>query len=241
MTMPNSNGILDLEVGQVFPPDTGTWTTPATWDDFTQWITQPDTLTYALEPIDLVSVKNFCLKIQTDAVGLVSYRIFASNTGEFNGEETITTINQGDTSIPAFTAQYVWIEITVEQTAGVNVLNNVVYNIVERINKFSVNNVNTADINDGSSQGYVLPLTRSVGTITNVQITPQEVQPFQLDVYVTDYPTSTLVIPHVTAKTSNSVSFALYGLDNKPRDAIVDVLIEYLPEMYMDGNALLVR
>lgn len=241
MTMPNSNGILNLDVGQVFPPDVGTWTTPSTWDDFTQWITQPDTLTYALDPIDLVSIKNFCLKIQTDAVGLVSYRIFTSDTGAFAGEETITVINQGDTNIPALSGQYVWIEITVTQTAGLNVLNGVNYSIVERANKFSINNVNTADINDGSSQGYVLPLIRSVGTITNVQITPQEVTPFQLDVYVTDYPTSTLVIPHVTAKTSNSVSFALYGLDNKPRDAIVDVLIEYLPEMYMDGNNLLVR
>lgn len=241
MTMPSSNGFLDLEVGQVFPPDLGTWTTAATWDDFTQWISTPDTLVFALEPIDLISVKTVALKIQTDAVGLVSYRIFASTTGAFAGEETIITVNQGDTSIPAFTAQYIWIEVTVTPTAGVNVLNSVNYTIVERPVKFSVNNVNTENINDGSTQGYVLPLDRQIGTITNVQITPQEVQPFQLDVYVTDEPTSSIVIPVVTAKTSGSISFALYGLDNKPRDAIVDVLIEYLPEMYMDGNDLLVR
>jgi len=241
MTMPTSNGILDLEVGQVFPPDLGTWTTAATWNDFNQWIMLPDVLDYALEPIDLQSVKTFCLNIKTDAVGLVSYIIYTSDTGAFDGEETLTMIEQGDTAIPAFTAQYVWIEITVEQTAGVNVLNGVNFSIVEKVNKFSINNVDTADINDGSTEGYVLPIDRQVGTITNVQITPQAVTPFELDVYVTDYSTSTLVIPHVTSKTSDSVSFALYGLDNKPRDAIVDVLIEYLPEMYMDGNDLSVR
>jgi hypothetical protein len=241
MTMPTSNGILDLTAGQVFPPDLGTWETADTWDDFNQWIMLPDVLDYALEPIDLQSVKTFCLKIQTDAVGLVSYTIYTSDTGAFDGEETITTIEQGDTSVPAFTAQYVWIEVTVEQTAGVNVLNSVNFSIVEKVNKFSINNVNTEDINDGSSEGYLLPIDRQVGTITNVQITPQAVTPFELDVYVTDYATSTIVIPHVTSKSSNAVSFALYGLDNKPRDAIVDVLIEYLPEMYMDGNDLLVR
>jgi hypothetical protein len=241
MTMPASNGILDLAVGQVFPPDLGTWTTTATWADFNQWIMLPDVLDYALDPVNLGSVKTFCLNIKTDAVGLVSYIVYTSNTGAFGGEETITFIDQGDVGITAFTAQYVWIEVTVTQTAGVNVLNSVNFSIVEKVNKFSINNVDTADINDGSTEGYVLPIDRQVGTITNVQITPQAVTPFQLDVYVTDDATSTLVIPHVTSKTNDSISFALYGLDNKPRDAIVDVLIEYLPEMYMDGNDLLVR
>jgi hypothetical protein len=241
MTMPNSNGILDLTVGQVFPPDLGTWTTAPTWADFNQWISQPDTLTYALDPIDLVSIKNFSLKIQTDAVGLVSYRIFTSDTGAFAGEETITTINQGDIGVAALSGQYVWIEVTVTQTAGVNVLNSINYSIVEKVNKFSVNNVNTADINDGSTQGYVLPIDRQVGTITNVQITPREVTPYIVDLYVARDPMSTTVVPFVTNKGSNSVSFALVGLDNQPRDAIVDVLIEYLPEMYMEGNDLLIR
>jgi hypothetical protein len=47
-------------------------------------------------------------------------------------------------------------------------------------------------------------------------------------------------MPRVISKTSTP-QFALVGLDNKPRDAVVDIVIEYLAEGYMNGNNLLVR
>ena len=239
MTMPNSTGYLDPDSGQVLPPDTGAWTTAATWDAFTSWAMLPGTLVWAIEPVDLGEIKTFNLKIQADAVGLVSYAIYTSNTGAFAGEETITTINQGATGISAFTARYVWIEVTVTRTAGVNVLNSVDFAISERPNKFSLNNIDTSTL-AGTASARTLVLPKTVSAVTNIQITPKTVPNYQLDVYVTDYPTCATVIPRVLSKTA-PYQIALIGLDNIARDAVVDLLVEYLPEGYMSGNNLLVR
>jgi hypothetical protein len=191
--------------------------------------------------VDLGEPKQFCLTINTQTNGIVDYYVYTSDTGAFDGEEIETVILAEDAGIAAFTTQFYQVGVSVERLADPQQITGIEVRVVQGRNKFSIDNIDTADINDGSSEGYLLPLGRPVGTITNVQITPQAVTPFQLDVYVTDDATSTVVIPHVTSKTSDSVSFALYGLDNKPRDAIVDVLIEYLPEMFRDGNALRVR
>lgn len=240
--MITANGIFDFENQQVTAPDTGTWADLTTWAEWTQYSTQTDDeMVWLLDPVDLGEIKQFCLTITTNANGLVDYYVYTSTTGAFNGEETETVILAGDTGIPAFNTRFYQIGVRVERLAAPQVLTGVEVRLVETKNKFSIDNVDTTTINDGSSQGYLLPFNRRVGTITNVQITPREVTPFQLDVYVTDYPTSTVVIPVITNKTADSVSFALYGLDNLPRDAIVDVLVEYLPEMYMDGRNLRVR
>jgi hypothetical protein len=239
MTTPSSNGILDLDAGVVLPPDSGTWTTASTWNTFTQWAMTPGTLTWAVDPVDLGSVQTFALQIETNAVGLVSYRIFTSSTGEFAGEETITSIAQGATGIASFTGRFVWIEVTVTKTAGVNVLNSVNFSVVQRVNKFSLNDVDTSTLG-GTSSARTLTLPKSVSGVTNIQITPKTVANYQLDMYVTDYPTCNTVLPRVLSKTS-PYQIALIGLDNKPRDAVVDLLVEYLPEGYMSGNNLLVR
>jgi hypothetical protein len=239
MTAPNPNGILDPESGVVLPPDTGTWTSASTWNDFSQWSMTPGTLVWALDLIDLGSVKTFNLKIQTSAVGSVSYKIYTSNTGAFGGEETITTINPGDSGVAAFTGQYVWIEVTVTRTAGTNILSKVDYSISDTANKFSLNNIDTSTLG-GSVSARTLTLPKAVSAVTNIQITPRTVANYTLQTYVTDYPTCNTVLPRVLSKTS-PYQIALMGLDNVPRDAIVDVLVEYLPEGYMSGNDLLVR
>jgi hypothetical protein len=238
------NGILLEQESKVVAPNTGTWsdlsgTEWSEWNNYT--LDAPEFLIYLLEAQDLGSVQDFCLSITTQANGVVDYYVYTSNTGAFSGEEVEHEILSEADNVPAFTARYFQVGISVEKISAAQEILSTQVQVINSRNKFSIDNVDTADINDGSTQGYLLPLGRSVGTITNVQITPREVTPFQLDVYVTDEPTSTMVVPHVTSKTSDAVSFALYGLDNKPRDAIVDVLIEYLPEMYMDGLALRVR
>lgn len=237
--MPASTGYLDPDSGQVLPPDTGAWTTAATWSAFTSWAMLPGTLVWAVEPLDLGSVQTFALRIETDAVGLVSYTIYTSTTGAFAGEETITSIAQGATGVAAFTGRFVWIEVTVTKTAGVNVLNSVNFSIVQRVNKFSLNDVDTSTLS-GTSSARTLVLPKTVSSVTNIQITPKTVANYTLLTYVTDYPTSNTVIPRVLSKTS-PYQIALVGLDNVPRNAVVDILVEYLPEGYMSGNNLLVR
>ncbi len=240
--MITANGVLDFENQKVVAPDTGTWSALTTWDSWTAWPTATDDYMYwLLDPVDLYEVKQFCLSITTEANGIVDYYVYTSDTGVFGGEETETVILEGSSGIAAFNTRFYQIGVRVERLVDAQEISGIEVRVIEGKNKFAIDNLNTADINDGSTQGYVVPFNRRVGTITNVQITPQEVTPFQLDVYVTDAPTSSLVIPHVTNKTADSISFALYSLDNQPRDAVVDILIEYLPEMYMDGRNLRVR
>lgn len=236
------NGIFNFNEQRVEAPSTGTWADLTTWDNWTNYNTSPpDYLYWLADILDLGEVKQFCLNITTLANGIVDYYVYTSDTGAFAGEEVETIILAEDTGIQAFSGRYVWVGVRVELLNQPQEITGIEIRAVEGRVKFSIDNLDTTTINDGSSEGYVVPFTRSVGTITNVQITPKEVTPFQLDVYVTDYPTSTIVIPHVTNKTADSVSFALYGLDNQPRDAVVDILVEYLPEMYMDGRNLRVR
>jgi hypothetical protein len=237
---PSPNGIFDPELGYVLPPDSSTWATgPATWNNFVQWSMSPGTLIWATDIIDLGISKTFNLKIITLAEGRVEYNVYTSNTGAFAGEETITAISTGESGVAAFTGQYVWIEAFVYATGGVNVLYGIEYEISERPNKFSLNDVNTATLG-GSVSARTLTLPKTVSGVTNIQITPKTVSNYQLDVYVTDYPTCNTVIPRVLSKTS-PYQIALIGLDNIARDAVVDLLVEYLPEGYMSGNNLLVR
>jgi len=240
MTTPAPNGIFDQVLGYVLPPDSGTWaTSPSTWDDFTQWAMQPGTLIWATDIIDLKTVKTFNLKIQTVANGRVEYNVYTSDTGAFAGEETITSIATGDDGIPGFTGQYVWIEIFVYNTGGVNILQGVEYEVSEQANKFSLYDINTSTLG-GTVAARQLVLPKSVASVTNIQITPHEVSAYPLDVYVTNTPTSTYVVPKVISK-GGTPTFALIGMDNHTRDGVVDITVEYLPEGYMSGNNLLVR
>ena len=60
----------------------------------------------------------------------------------------------------------------------------------------------------------------------------QAVDTYTMDVYVTDYPSSEVVVPVVKSKGANP-TFALYGLDNFPRDGVVDINITALPQAVM--------
>jgi hypothetical protein len=240
MTMPASTGIFDPVLGYVLPPSSGQWSNLSTWSNWNSWDMFPaSTLVWALEPVDLLSVKKFNLKIICNCEGQATYNIYTSTTGAFTGEETITTINQGATGVAAFTGRYVWIEVTVSSTGGAPILYGIEYAITEQANSFSLNNIDTSTLG-GTSAARTLVLPKPVSGITNIQITPRTVANYTLLTYVTDYPTCNTVLPRVISKTS-PYQIALIGLDNVPRDAIVDILVEYLPEGYMAGNNLLVR
>jgi hypothetical protein len=242
MALPTSTGWLNQRENTVVPNNTGTWADLTSWDTFTQWATEPaNPLVYNIFPIiDLGSIQTFNLKIITVATGLVSYSVFTSTTGLFAGEETETVINQGDDGIPAFSGRYVVITVRVTVTGGVNVIQGVEYITSQgAVNTISLGDVNTSTLS-GTSSARTLTLTRSIGGVTNIQITPKAVASYAVDLYVSSTPTSTTVTPRIISKVE-PIQFALVGVDNQPRDAVVDIVLEYLPEGYMSGNNLLVR
>lgn len=240
MAIPTINGYLDELANIVTPNNTGTWDDLTSWDSFNQWAMAPaNPLIWNVAPIDLGSIQTFNLKIKTIADGRVEYTILTSDTGLFGGEETTTVIESNDVGIPAFSGRYLLISVSVYQTSGVNVLRGLEWSTAQGASRFSANDIDTSTLG-GTASARTLTLTRTIGAVTNIQITPKAVTEYPVDLYVSNTPTSTTVIPRVISKTA-PVTFALVGVDNQPRDAVVDIVLEYLPEGYMDGNNLLVR
>lgn len=239
MTIPSTNGIFDGNLNYVICDNEGTWDDLTTWDSFVQWPMSPLPLIWAVEPIDLGTIKTFNLRIIANANGNVSYRVFTSDTGLFEGEETITTIANDATSVPAFSGKVVWIEVTVTNETGVPLLYGIEYAVSESPNALRLNDVDTSTLS-GTSAERTLTFSKTIGGVTNIQITPKTVTAYAVDLYVSNTPTSTTVIPRVISKTS-PVKIALVGIDNQPRDAVVDIVVEYLPEGYMSNNNLLLR
>jgi hypothetical protein len=241
MALPANTGYLDIDQGIVFPNSTGAWSDYTSWSTWTSWTGTPaDPLIWVSDVVDLGQVRSFCLKIVTEAQGQVSYDVYISATGAFAGEETLTSIASGATGVPSFTARWFAVAVKVAATSGVNILNGFEITTTEQTISFDYNGVDTSTLT-GTSSARTLTLKRTVSQVIDLQITPQAVTAYNLDVYVTNTPTSTTVIPRIISKGTSTVSFALVGVDNQPRDALVDIKVTATPEQYMSGNNLLVR
>jgi hypothetical protein len=233
------NGIFDFENQKVVAPNTTTWGDLTSWADWTNWtLDTDDDLYWLLDPVDLGRVKQFCLTITTEANGTVDYYVYTSTTGVFSGEETEIEIEAGDTAIAAFSTRYYQVGLRVGRLAAPQEITGIEVRLIEGKNKFSIDDVDTSTLS-GTVDERDIDLPRPVGTISNIQITPKQVTAYTPDFYVSEITSSSHVTPIVVDKTVPSIT--LVGIDGYARDAVVDVLIEYLPEMYMDGKNLRVR
>jgi hypothetical protein len=240
MALPTVTGILDEINGVVNPIDTGEWDDYSTWDAWGVWEQSPaDPLVWLADVIDLGEVQDFVLEINTVANGTVSYDVYVSDTGQFNGEETVTAIDQDDSGIGAFRGRFVLVAVKVAITSGVNTLNNVEITASNRTIDIKLNAVDTSTL-AGTVNARQLSLPRTPAKVVHMQITPQEVSAFNIDAYVTAYPTSTQLIPRIVSRTV-PVSIALQARDGVDRDGVCDVLLSVLPEQFMQGNNLRIR
>lgn len=177
--------------------------------------------------------------IETSAQGSVEYAVYASDTAAFAGEETVTTISQGDTDVNAFTGQYFYIVATVTNASALPILESMnITTTLGKSTKLTLSDVDTSTL-AGSTSARTVDFGRTVSGVKNMQITVKSAPNYTLDTYVTDYPTSNTLLPRIVDKSVPSI--ALVGLDNVPRDGVVDIVAEVLPEQYMSGNNLLIR
>ena len=244
MALPSVTGYLDPDLNQVLPNNSGTWAnlSGTTWADWSSWTRTPvTTLTWLADTIDLGEVKTVTLKITTVANGSVSYDVYASSTGAFAGEETVTNIVQDQSGIPAFTARYIVVAVNVARTQGVNTLDSVEIKANDSRVNILLNNIDTSTLS-GSTAARTLVLPRTVSSIIDIIVTPQKLaSAYTLDLYVSSTQTSTQLVPQIVSKTAATPQIALLGLDNQARNGVVDVAIWALPEQYMDGNNLTTR
>lgn len=235
--------IYDNESNIVRPVSTSTWSGLAstTWDDWNEWAySQSNQIIYCLEnytfgfPYPYV---NF--KIKCTATGLMTYKIYTADDSIGDPTTTEYVISQGATSIPAFNSRLVTIMAYCDKLGDVTpTISQLSVELVQNsATEIQIPNIDTSTL-DGSQTARVIPLNGAdISTITDIRIVPRETaSPYNLDVYVTNTPTSTYLIPKVISKTVANPTFALVGVDNQPRDGVVDIIIKALPRYYMDGN-----
>lgn len=234
--VPAQQARLEDTIGIVVPLDTGTWADWQSWDDITVWISAPlDQLTWLIDRVDLERETYFNLNIQTRAIGRVSYKVYTSTTGAFLGEETETVIVYNATNIPAFYGRYFMIAVLVQNNDTLQVLQNVEVSATTNTFAISRSGVNTNTFS-GTTAARVIPLSRNVSHIWSISVHAESTA-YTQDVYVTEYASATTLIPTIVSRSRSAPTIKLVGLDNVPRDAVIDYELIVMPEQRMvDGN-----
>ena len=222
-------GVLDFNLNSVIPENTGTWADLESWNQWNQWNFQPQTIIWTSELLDFGSVDFFTLEVITEYQGvIVNYTVHVSETGEFTGEESETVIEEGDTDIPAFYGRYVYVTVELEGS----VLISIDVNISRETFDIKLKNIDTSTLS-GTSALRTLEFPESPSAISSLEIIAVNDVEYDMDVYVTDYPSSRALIPVITDKTASAPTFYLVGLDNVPRDGTIDVVAQALPGQQM--------
>jgi hypothetical protein len=207
-----------------------------TWAATTRYVTEFEPIKWTAPIIDLDSVKYFTLAITSVFQGTMSYDIYVSQTGLFQGEEDIYRIQEGDTGIASFYGQFCYVTATItgQEFSSINITPNT------STREILLPNINSGTLS-GSNTARQIPLGGSVSLIKDIQIQVKTPTAYAVDLYVSSTATSQVIIPMVVSKSSTAPTFALYGIDNQPRDAVVDIQITALPQMVMlEGNILVV-
>ena len=231
-------GQFDLTTGAIKPlPRPFTWgsLSGTSWGNF-QTFQGEQTLPiiWTSDRIDLERVQDFCLNIITVCSGQVTkYEIYASETGAFTGEETITVIEAGDLNVNPFYGRYVYIKTFFQGTEMQS------QNITASGRAVTRNlyNIDTSTLT-GTASARVLALDPPLGGILRMDIQVRAATSYAVNLYVSDTANSEVLIPVVKSKSASAPTFALYGIDNDARDGTVDIEITHLPRQVFAANNL---
>lgn len=252
---PFEQGVLDPVSGTIKAIGSSRWgsLSGSSWTSFTSYVNIFQPIKWSSSRIDTGEIAYFNLAITAEFKGSLFYRVYVSNTGDFQGEETEYLIQDGDTQVAAFYGRYVYVTAECSGTE----LNQMLITTDKEIVEFAYRDLDTTTLS-GSSSLRTLTLDNPISLITEMVITPRAASPYAVDLYVSNTATSVLLTPIVISKTaggtymasgyyvddyfvsSSGASFALYGIDNQPRDGIVDISLKGLPRQVMAGGNLLV-
>lgn len=226
MPLPQETAILDPSTGFQLPPNTtGAWANLVTWSSWLSWNNRPaNAMTVISTVTDRGSVGYFNLRTSTDVTGNITYAVFTSNTGSFSGEETISNISPNTGNIAAFCGRYYAVVANITEPSGGAVLRSM--NITSTNSTFDLQ---YDDLVIGTLGGNVnhriLPLSRSVSAIKNIQVTPHyESAAYVVDDYIQSWSVGTktyiaqLVLQNDTSLAVTSVT----GFPNNTHLVVVD-------------------
>jgi len=250
--IPWRQGFIDPETGYIRADASGRWNAVASWAAFTSYNQIYKQIRWTSNLVDVGEVKDFTIKIETEYDGELFFIVHTSETGLFQGEETELVIENGNYDVSSFYARYVYVTAVVNGTE----LRKMQITTSSEQSQFRFFNVDTSALG-GTSAERVLSLDNPLSAVKEVIITPQAPAAYSVDMYVSDTPTSRVLIPVVYSKGFASgyfvngyieddylqggaqITFALYGIDNQPRDSIVDISMRGLPKQAMIGGNLL--
>lgn len=252
MALPVSTAIYDAETNSFLPPNTGTWADLTTWGSWGRWAAAPaDTFTVITSVFDRGQPGEFNIRTETDVTGNITYHVWTSTSGEFAGEETVTTCVAGATDIPAFSGQYYIVEANIAAQGGPAELREMNVSSTDLSLDLKFNNVVTANLTQTAS-GAVLSLPRTCSAVLNVQITLQVdllnnfAQDFDTEFSYIEMPTFRMPQPLVTAKARTGPTFVLMDMffgtfrQDLPNH-VIDARVVVLPEQFHDGQNLATR
>ena len=212
------------------------WDSAASWSEFSNYSGQSLPLIWTSDPQDIGEVRYFTLDIQTNINGIVNfYDIFVSETGLFVGEETVTRVTEGDLSVPAFYGRYYIVQL---HGTGTEILS-MDMTASSETKSIRIPNLDTSTLS-GTNTARQLPISYPVSAILDIDIKARIPTAYAVNLYVSDTATSQVLIPMVVSKSNTTPTIRLYGIDNDPRDGVVDVTITALPRQVMFGGNLTV-
>ena len=229
-------GSLDITSGTIKATGTSRWSSLTTWSSFSSYITDYQQIRWTAPVIDIGSVDYFCLSVTTEFTGTnLSLLIHVSDTGVFGGEETEYFIQDGNYNVTAFYGRYVYVTaiVTGTELSRMSVATNTNKSTIKIIN------LDTSTLS-GSASNRIINMPRTVSTIYDMNIECRYATTYPVNLYVSDTATSQALIPVIKSKSATAPAIALYGIDNDPRDGIVDITITALPRMVMTGGNLIV-
>jgi len=231
-------GTIDPVTGTVKANGSNSWLNlqGSAWSTLTKYQSIFEPIKWTAPLLDLGAVQYFTLRIQSVFTGNIYYDIYVSETGIFQGEEQTYRIQEGNLNISAFYGQYCYVTATItgQEFGSINITANT------ETRELLLPNIDSSTLS-GPNTARQIPLTAGVSTIKDIQIQVKTPTAYAVDLYVSSTATSQVIIPMVVSKNSTTPTFALYGIDNQPRDAVVDIQITALRRMIMvEGNILVV-
>jgi hypothetical protein len=244
-----NQGILDTVSGTIKAEGISRWNNYTSWSNFGDYRGVLSEIIWTAPLIDVGELKYFTISTDAEFDGTMSYEIYTSTTGVFQGEEIKTTVVEGDFDIAAFYGQYVYViaRVSGNELRKLNITTSSVTSIR------TLRDVDTSTL-AGTVSSRAIPLSRPVSRVMNIVISPKTTTAYAIDLYVSNTATSEVLIPMVISKADSepyfvtdylvtdyfvegsTPSFVLYGLDNQARNGIVDINLEVLPRQIMTAG-----
>jgi hypothetical protein len=227
-------GIVD-DSGFIKPESQGGWYQLAgtAWSQWTNFTLNPLPIKITSPLIDLGRVDYFTINIDADLDGTVEYLVYVSENGQFAGEETETFIKDGDNNIPAFYGQFIYVVARADSEE----FRRMTITTDKTLKYLTLNDINSSTLS-GTNTARQIPMPETVSAITDIKISVKATTPYAVNLYVSDTATSEIAIPVIKSKNATTPTFALYGIDNDPRDAVVDIEITAMPRQAMTGGSI---